>query len=133
MGKGKRGKGEKVKIWLTPSKHASKLHTSLSLSTYSLFPYYLLITPILPTTYSLTTYFLTPYYLLLISLLLTSYLLTTYFLNPLSLKLNSQDISLPSPLGEGLGVRPEIKNPHSIRLWGQTINYEKYHTNKSET
>ena len=111
MGKGKRGKGEKVKIWLTPSKHASKLHTSLSLSTYSLFPYYLLLISLLPTTY----------------------LHTTYFLNPLSLKLNSQDISLPSPLGEGLGVRLEIKNPHSTRLWGQTINYEKYHTNKSET
>ena len=65
MGKGKRGKGEKVKIWLTPSKHASKLHTSLSLSTYSLFPYYLLLNPLLPTTYLLTTYFLSPYYLLL--------------------------------------------------------------------
>ena len=82
MGKGKRGKGEKVKIWLTPSKHASKLHTSLSLSTYSLFPYYLLITPILPTPYSHTTYSLFPYYLLITPLLPTTYSLTTYFLTP---------------------------------------------------
>ena len=118
MGKGKRGKGEKVKRWLTPSRHASKLHTSLSLSTYSLFPYYLLITPILPTTYSLTTYFLTPYYLLLISLLLTTYLLTTYFLSPYYLLLKSTISQTEftrhiTPLSPWRGVGGEARNKKS--------------------
>ena len=66
---------------------------------------YLFLTPLLLTSYS-------PYYLLFIlSLLFISLLL--YFLNPrtifvflISLKLNSQDILLSSPLGWGLGIRP---------------------------
>ncbi len=66
---------------------------------------YLFLTPLLLTSYS-------PYYLLFIlSLLFISLLL--YFLNPqtifvflISLKLNSQDILLSSPLGWGLGMRP---------------------------
>lgn len=66
---------------------------------------YLFLTPLLLTSYS-------PYHLLFIlSLLFISLLL--YFLNPrtifvflISLKLNSQDILLLSPLGWGLGIRP---------------------------
>ena len=66
---------------------------------------YLFLTPLLLTSYS-------PYHLLFILFLLFISLLL-YFLNPrtifvflISLKLNSQDILLSSPLGWGLGVRP---------------------------
>ena len=66
---------------------------------------YLFLTPLLLTSYS-------PYHLLFILFLLFISLLL-YFLNPqtifvflISLKLNSQDILLSSPHGEGLGMRP---------------------------
>ena len=66
---------------------------------------YLFLTPLFLTSYS-------PYHLLFILFLLFISLLL-YFLNPqtifvflISLKLNSQDILLSSPLGWGLGVRP---------------------------
>lgn len=74
---------------------------------------YLFLTPLLLTSYS-------PYHLLFIlSLLFISLLL--YFLNPqtifvflISLKLNSQDILLSSPLGWGLGVRPSRVEGESL-------------------
>jgi len=65
---------------------------------------YLFLTPLFLTSYS-------PYHLLFILFLLFISLLL-YFLNPqtifvflISLKLNSQDILLSSPLGWGLGMR----------------------------
>ena len=74
---------------------------------------YLFLTPLFLTSYS-------PYHLLFILFLLFISLLL-YFLNPqtifvflISLKLNSQDILLSSPLGWGLGVRPRGVEDESL-------------------